>query len=72
MRYRTIESLAEHALVSQDVRQIDRYFRLPDGGWRHTLHEEDGGPVPLESIGVTLAFEDVYSRLPALAVEGPG
>lgn len=63
VRYRTIESLAEHLLVAQDVRQIDRFFRLPDGSWRHTLHEEEGGPVPLESVGATLDFGDVYARL---------
>ncbi len=66
VRYRTIDSLAEHLLVSQNPQQIDRYVRLPDGTWRHTLHEKEGGPVPLESIGVTLTFEEVYARLDSI------
>lgn len=63
VRYRTIDSLAEHVLIAQDVRQIDRFLKLPDGSWRHTFHEAGGGAIPLESIGATLTFEDVYALL---------
>jgi Uma2 family endonuclease len=58
--YRTIESLAEVVLVSQERVQVERFSRQPEGGWLlfETSRLEDRLPLP--SIACELPLADVY------------
>ena len=58
--YRSIESLREYLLVSQERRWIE-LFRKNDGGiWE--LHEPDSsGALELASIGCALRLDDLYA-----------
>jgi Uma2 family endonuclease len=67
--YRTIESLVEYVLVSQEEPHVERYARKPDGDW--LLHEarrlEDS--IDLPSIGCVLQLADVYDQVEFDAAE---
>ena len=60
--YRQMNSLTEYLLVSQDERRIEQFTRQPDGSWRLTETRENGVATP-ESIGCTLALDDVYDKV---------
>ncbi len=61
--YRTVESLAEYLLVSQDQPRIEQYVRQADNDW--LLHEatdlED--TIRLPSIECDLKLSDVYANI---------
>ncbi len=65
--YRTLESLQEYVLVSQDSIQVECYKRQPGGRWLMTVAERLEDTVALESIGCTLRLADIYEdvELPA-------
>ncbi len=62
--YRTLESLRDYLLVSQDCRRIEHYSRTSDGVWQHRIVEEDDelefrcGELRI-SVSVADIYEDV-------------
>ena len=61
--YRTIESLAEYLLVSQDEYKIEQYSKQPDGRWLLADIRSREGVVDLASIQCVLKLNDVYSKV---------
>jgi Uma2 family endonuclease len=58
--YRTIESLAEVVLVSQERVQVERFSRQPEGGWLLFEASQLEDRLPLASIACELPLVDVY------------
>lgn len=59
--YRSIPSMIDYVLVSQDDRRIEVYTRQSSSGWMlQTYEDETGGAVSLPSIGVTVALGAIY------------
>ena len=63
VKYRRIESLAEHVLVAQDKPHFDRYLRKLNTEW--LLSEVKGlrGVVQLSSINCKLKLAEVYDKV---------
>jgi Uma2 family endonuclease len=61
--YRTVQSLAEYLLVSQDDYRIEQYVRRPDGHWLLTDIRGLENVVELQSISCSLALRDVYDKV---------
>ena len=61
--YRTLESLQEYLLISQDSHWIERYVRRDNGQW--VLSDATGvdGTLDLTSIQCTLRLADVYEQI---------
>lgn len=61
--YRTIPSLQDYLLISQDDQRIEHYTRQENGVWQ--LHEAVGltGQVTIQSIGCILTVADVYEKV---------
>ena len=77
--YRTVETLREYVLVSQDRRRVERYLRQSDGEeWRYRAVEGVEAELPLESVNAVLRLFDVYDRIeiapnaPPPGEHGPG
>jgi Uma2 family endonuclease len=62
-QYRTIASLQDYLLVSQDDHRIEHYTRQENGIWQ--LHEAVGvtAQLTLRSIDCILTVEDVYEKV---------
>ena len=58
--YRTLPSLREYALVSQDRQQVEVYRREGDIGWLYVVYEP-GDMVEFESVGATFPLADLYA-----------
>jgi len=58
--YRTLESLQEYVLVSQDRVQVERYQRQPGGQWLLSAASRLEDSVPLNSVGCELQLADIY------------
>jgi len=61
--YRSLPSLREYVLVSQDSRRIEIYRRERVEDWTLTLLEA-GDPVQIVCVDVTLAMDEVYEDVP--------
>ena len=61
--YRTIESLKEYVLVSQDRPLVEQYVRIEGGRWSLTEAEGLEGSLTLPSIECTLNLGAVYNRV---------
>jgi Uma2 family endonuclease len=61
--YRTIESLAEVVLVSQERVAVERFSRLPEGGWLFSEANRLEDRIPLPAIGCDLSLAEVYERI---------
>ena len=61
--YRTIQSLREYVLVSQDEAMIRFYLRNDDGSWKMQAVSGLEGTLRLESIGCELRLADIYDRV---------
>lgn len=61
--YRTLESLAEYLLVSQDACKVEHYTRQPDGKWLLTDISSPESVVELASVGCGLRLKDIYERV---------
>ena len=62
-QYRSISSLKQYLLVTQDRAHVELYTRQPDGQW--LLCEASGLDqfINLDSIGCRLALEDLYDKV---------
>jgi Uma2 family endonuclease len=61
--YRTVESLKEYLLVSQDKPLIEQYVRNGDGSWKFKEAAGLENSLVLPSIGCTLNLAAVYKRV---------
>ncbi len=70
LRYRQIESLTDYLLIAQNERRVEQFTKQSDGSWRLT-ETVDAGELRLESVGCTLALNDIYNKVkiePALRI----
>jgi Uma2 family endonuclease len=58
--YRTLESLAEYVLITQEEVRVERFSRQPDGLWVLAEADRMEDILPLPSIGCELRLADVY------------
>jgi Uma2 family endonuclease len=71
-RYLRIESLQEYVLISQDKKQVETFYRQPDGVWAiGGMVDDPTGTVRLRSLGIDLKIEDVYDRVEFAAPVAP-
>ena len=61
--YRTIESLSEYLLVSQEEYRVEQYIKQAEGRWLLADVRLLAGVIELESIGCSLALRDMYERI---------
>ena len=61
--YRSIPSLREYVLVSQDEPTIQRFLRNDDNTWTLTAVAGLDQTIPLRSIGIDLPLSEVYERV---------
>jgi Uma2 family endonuclease len=62
-QYRTIASLRELLLISQDRYEVRLYRRSPDGAWAVSDVTGLDGSVELTSIGYVLRLRDLYAKV---------
>ena len=63
LAYRTLESLQEYVLVSQDKAIVEQYFKNAEGNWIHKATIGLNSFVKFESIEVELTLEEIYQRV---------
>ena len=61
--YRTLESLTDYVLVSQDFLLIEHYTRQPDNRWLLTAYEGLEAVAVLSSIDCELPLAEVYDKV---------
>ncbi len=61
--YRTVATLQEYILVSQDDYHIEHYINQNDGNWLLTAYDSVHTTLHLRAIDCTLALEDVYDKV---------
>ena len=72
LAYRTLASLSEYVLVSQDEARVEIHRRRGDIGWEKI---EYSGPetVELASVGLKIGMREIYEGVPIEALmRGPG
>lgn len=62
-RYKTIETLTDYVLVSQDRARIEHFSRRPDGTWALTEVSGLDASLDLASIDCRLPLAEVYDRI---------
>lgn len=61
--YRTIPSLREYVLVSQDEPMVQSFLRNDDGTWTLNAVSKLAESVTLRSIGIELPLAEIYERV---------
>jgi len=64
--YRSIASVKEYLMVSQEPRGVTHCIRISDQQWRIEAVTEEEGVVRLNSIGVELSFAQIYAGADSL------
>ncbi len=62
-RYRTIDSLAEYVLVSQDEARVQVFKRQPSGQWLMTDYSGLDSSCRLESLDCSIPLAEIYERV---------
>jgi Uma2 family endonuclease len=62
-QYRTLESLTDYLLISQDLPRIEHYSRLPSGIWLFADHTGLESSLSIESIQCQLSLAAVYAKV---------
>ena len=70
--YRTIETLRDYVLISQDRVRVEHYARQGAFQWLLTEYAEPGDALSLPSVGVTLLLSDIYRKVRFTAAPAPG
>ncbi|MGL5035043.1 MAG: Uma2 family endonuclease, partial [Microcystaceae cyanobacterium] len=60
--YRSILSLQEYVLIDQERHFIMVYRRTETNDWLLRLWDQETEHFPLESVGIELAFADIYEN----------
>lgn len=63
LAYRTLESLQEYILISQDKPIVEQYTKNAEGNWIHKATIGLKSIVKLESVNVELNLEEIYQRI---------
>lgn len=63
LAYRTLESLREYVLVSQDKAIVEQYTKDKKGNWIHKATIGLKSKVNFESIEVELSLDEIYQRI---------
>lgn len=61
--YRSLESLREYVLVSQDAKKVMRFTRQSDESWILMDFIGDAAEIALASIECSLSMEDIYDKV---------
>ena len=61
--YRTLASLVEYALISQDQTRVEIHRRRGDIGWEK-IEYSDGETVELSSVQLSIGMRDIYEGVP--------
>ena len=61
--YRTLDSLKEYVLVSQNECRVEQYVRQPDDKWLYTETMDPAGSIELPSITCRLSLSHIYQRI---------
>ena len=64
--YRTLESLEEYLLISQDSIAVDRYVRQADGRWLLTVYRGLAAVAKIGAIDCELALAEMYDKVEGL------
>jgi Uma2 family endonuclease len=62
-RYKTIETLTDYVLVSQDRPRLEHFSRQPDGTWSLTEMSGLESSLDLSSVNCRLPLAEVYDRI---------
>lgn len=62
-RYKSIETLRDYVLVSQDQPLVEHFSRQPDGTWTRAELSGAGADFMLDSINCRLTLADIYDRI---------
>ncbi len=62
-RYKSIETLRDYVLVSQDRPRLEHFSRRPDGTWSHTELDGAEAGLTLDSVNCRVALADIYDRI---------
>jgi Uma2 family endonuclease len=68
--YRTIDSLAEYVLVSQDEPRVEQYLRQDGGHWLFTAVGGLDSRITLPSIHCALSLAEVYDKVELSSEKG--
>jgi Uma2 family endonuclease len=61
--YRTLASVSDYLLISQDQRKIEHFVRQSDHRWLFSAHADVDDVVEIASIACTLPLRDVYDKV---------
>ena len=61
--YRSLESLREYVLVSQDAQKVIRYTKQTDGSWILMDFIGEKTEIELFSIDCKLTMDDIYDKV---------
>jgi Uma2 family endonuclease len=62
-RYKSIETLTDYVLVSQDRPRVEHFRRRPDGEWARSVAEGPDALLALDSINCRLPLVELYERV---------
>jgi Uma2 family endonuclease len=63
--YRTLASLRDYILVSQEQIRVEQFTRQPDGTWTFRDYQSLDEQLKIASIGVDIALQRIYDRVAA-------
>ena len=69
--YRSVSSLREYVLVSQDAPTVERFTREGDGRWVLTAASGLDAAIPIGALGVELPLAEIYEQVEFTAGETP-
>ncbi len=61
-QYRTLDSLHDYLLISQDKYHAEHYFRNKDNSWRFSEARNLEDVICITSVDCTLALEEIYRK----------
>jgi Uma2 family endonuclease len=61
--YRSLESLREYVLISQNTKRVIRYTKQANGSWNLMDFIGDKTEIELSSVECSLTMEDIYDKV---------
>ncbi|MBK8046236.1 MAG: Uma2 family endonuclease [Anaerolineales bacterium] len=61
--YRTLESLRDYVLISQDIPLVEHFARQPDDKWLLGVYDQLESVITLDGIPATLPLSELYDQL---------